>query len=546
LSSLRDIAEAACAAGFFAALVVLFWDPALLATPADSPAAVMLGAAAVVTLLWLALSGSFGYGSARRSDWVALVPFVIALAIRELLTIHSVQEIELQFVRGPYDKHSVVYPLLQIFFLPFVDDAHRFTMHMNGVLGALACLPLYLFVRQRLESRTAGFLCALFLAMHPLVARFSPTDGPYALLLFSWFSGLALLSAARLDARAIVGGGSLLGIAATVRIEGAVILAASLAMLDVRALAEGARRHRAAAVFTLLTIAGLVALQMHFAWQFNLANVPGMPTLEAMLSPLRYSGDLVTALVIVGVLSGFLMPCRLGLGAGIAMLVVTMPVAFSAFPIALHRFVPVFALQAMIAGIGAYALTAWLPVTRRWSWLAAVPGILLACALFLEQRGHLTKPYVFTEEYDLVRRHLVPRGVPVKGCTLLSFKPAMDTALHDFAQVVPHTTLLECNTTDCAQALVEGGCFYYVRSATCYLHTDGQAAACGHAGNRSRVCLSPRCAAFEAGVRLEPIEVRTLDIGDTFAESHWNYPQRAEIGLFRVYPKTVDPTESLR
>jgi hypothetical protein len=340
----------------------------------------------------------------------------------------------------------------------------------------------------------------------------------------------------------MVGGALLLGIAATTRIEGVVYLLASLLMLDLRVLAAGLRRHPVAGAFSLLGVAGLGALQMYFVLQFNFGNCPQLPTLEAMLSPLEYGGDLVTALVIVGVLSGFLLRRHLGLRAGIAMLLVTVPVAFSAFPIALHRFVPVFALQAMIAGLGAHALTAWLPATRRWRSITALPGILLACFMFLEQRGHLEKPYVFTEEYDLVRRHLAPRGVPVKDCALMAFKPTMDTDLHDFAQVVPHTRLIECNSTDCTKALIEGGCFYYVRSATCYFHADGQAAACAPTGNRSRTCLSEPCEAFESSARLELVEVRTLDLWDTFGESHWNYPQWAEIGLFRVYPKGLDRT----
>jgi hypothetical protein len=102
--------------------------------------AIYLGVFALVAFLWLTLCGFFGYGSVNRGDWVGLMPFVVAVAVREFFTRHSVQEIEIQFAQGPVGRHSLVYPLLQMFFAPLVDDAQAFTMHMNGVLGGLACL----------------------------------------------------------------------------------------------------------------------------------------------------------------------------------------------------------------------------------------------------------------------------------------------------------------------------------------------------------------------------------------------------------------------
>src|SRR5207302_10722597 len=110
-----------------------------------------LGIASLAGFLWLALCGSFTFASARRADWVGLVPFAVALGVREGLTVHSLQDFEAQFAQGPIGRHSVVYPLLQMFFAPVVADPQSFTMRMNGVLGSLACLALYLFVRQRVK-----------------------------------------------------------------------------------------------------------------------------------------------------------------------------------------------------------------------------------------------------------------------------------------------------------------------------------------------------------------------------------------------------------
>lgn len=152
------------------------------------PATLLLGSLPLVSFLWLVLAGFFGYGSARRSDWPAIPPFLLALLVREFLTLHSIAEIEIQFAVGHVTRHSVAYPLIQLYFGAIVTDLHAFVLHMNGIVGSLATLPLYLFVRQRTGSRTAGFLAAFFFAAHPVIARVAPTDLPYSLLLATWFS----------------------------------------------------------------------------------------------------------------------------------------------------------------------------------------------------------------------------------------------------------------------------------------------------------------------------------------------------------------------
>ncbi|MGH7787549.1 MAG: hypothetical protein ACRERC_11820 [Candidatus Binatia bacterium] len=62
------------------------------------------------------------------------------------ITLHSVQEIEIQFARDSIRSHSVVYPLWQLLlYAPLVGDAHTLTLHLDGVLGATAGLGAYLF-----------------------------------------------------------------------------------------------------------------------------------------------------------------------------------------------------------------------------------------------------------------------------------------------------------------------------------------------------------------------------------------------------------------
>lgn len=511
----------------------------------------VVGVAVLISFLWLTLTGFFGYASADRGDWVGLVPFALALVVREGFALHSVQEIEIQFAQGPVGRHSVVYPLLQMFFVPLVRDPHRFTMHMNGVLGALACLAMYRFVRQRAGNRAAGFLCAMFLATHPLVVRFSPTDGPYALLLAAWFGGLAFLSTRELDGRAMFAGAGLLGIAATVRIEGAVFLVASLLLLDVRVLIGAARRYPSAVLVSLLAVVVQLAVHMAVLFPFHLggptpvsAVIPRFDWLvEDAVWPARYNDPLFMLLVWVGAVAGLLPRFRLGLFGYIAMLVVLAPVVHSGHAIAMHRLIPACALQALVAGMGAYGLTEWIPRGRRWRWMAAVPGAALAVLVLVQNRDELTRPYVFTEEYDLVRGHLVPGGVPVEGCSVLVFGSIVpqDIDIHDFRQVVPELRVVDCLQVDCLAEIGRGDCFYYVRSAGAYFHPAGVPEACvaagvGAGGDRL-ACLNEPSAAFERAVDLRAVEVKSIDILPTFPDRKANYPEKAEVGLFRVAAK---------
>jgi len=546
--SARHAGTAARTAGLVVILVVSLHATPRPLTVADL--AVCGGVFSITAFLWLVCSGYFGYGSAGRRDWVALIPFLLALVLREALTRHSVQELEIQFAHGPVGRHSLVYPLLQMFFVPLVRDPHGFTMHMNGILGAAACLGMYLFVRQRTGSRRAGCLSALFLALHPVVARFAPTDGPYSLMLATWFAGLALLSAPEVGARSLLGGAALLGIAATTRIEGVLLLAASWFLLDTRELVMATRRHRLAATLGYLVIYLLCALQMRILLPRYLPDdmSPGAwwlllpPRLTSWFDDAvwisAYNSVVFALLVWLGVAAGCRTPARLGLRAYVAMIVVLAPVAGSwSAPFVHHRMIPTYAVQALLAGLGAYNLAGWIPAARRRPWLALLPGTLAATYIVTSRAAELTKPYMFTAEYELVRSHLAPGGTPRTDCVLMTFNShvAGDVDLHDFAQVVPGVQTLDCQRVDCVARLSSGGCIYYVRSAACYLDARGGPAACIGAGvsenGAGRDCLNPACASFERAVELHPIEIQTIDIRNAF-NTDWRYP--AQVGLFAV------------
>jgi hypothetical protein len=488
--------------------------------------------------LWLAASGFPSNAGIERRDWIAGLPFVVALIVREAFTLHSVQEIEIQFALGPTGRHSVVYPLLQLLYSPFVADPHSFTMHLNGVLGAVACLPLYLFVRRGCDSPAAGFACAMFFAAHPLVARFAPTDGPYSLLLLTWFAGLALLSTPHLGARALRTGITLLGIAATLRIEGMVYLVAGLLMLEWRPLYAALRQHPLTAAEAILTVAALAAVQMYFVLGFNLVNMPSVPGAEAWLALTCSSLPGYAALGLVAAMSGLVNGSWLGLRALGALALIMLPVIHSCHPIALHRFAPVAALQALIAGLGVWTIATVLPKLRQSLTPTLALSTLLALGILYSHRDQLSRPYVFTQQYELVRRHLAPRGVIRDDCTLMTFNSVAwgDTDLHDFAQVVPGMPVLDCRAADCIGDLARDGCFYYVRSSGCYFHDEGVPAHCLDPVPTEipTLCLNPTCATFEATAALTPVETFSVDLVDTFPEFARQYPARAPVGLFRV------------
>jgi hypothetical protein len=475
--------------------------------------------------------------------------------VREIGTRHSLQEIVVYFARGPIGRHSVVYPLLQMFFAPLTGDLQRFVMHMNGVLGALACLPLYLFVRQRTGSRTAGVLCALFLAVHPVVARFSPTDGPYAFLVAAWFAGLALLSAPDVDGRGLFAGAALLGIAATCRVEGFLMLPASLLLLDVRALLAAAHRHLGGAALGLAALALLAAVQIYFVFPFHLqgptppsALIPDFAPLVAdAVYPMVYNDPLFAALVLVGAAAGLSgAPYRVGAGAYAAMLLVLAPVVRSGdWILSMHRMVPTCALQTIAAGIGAWRISTWISALSAGRIPAVAPGAVAALVILARHRAELSEQYVFTHEYEIARTHLAPASKAADGCTLLTCNQiGEDVDIHDFGHVLPGMRVLDCRRDDCLSPVKDGGCFYYMRSAGCYFHFEGIPAPCEESGATPAgdriACLNAPAASVERALSLEPVEMRSIDVLATFSDRRGRYPRTAEVGLFRVRPRADD------
>ena len=513
---------------------------------------VLMGILPLMAFLWLALCGVFGYGSPRREDWPALLVFLLALGIREGYARHAIEELEIYFYYGAFpNRHSAVHQLFQMFMQPLASDPYWFMMHVNGVLGALATLPLFLFVRQRTRSRMTAALVATFYAAHPLIVQMTPTDGHYALVLSTWFAGLALLTADEIGARELFGGAVLLGIAATSRAEGGLYLLASLFLIDVGALLAAARRHIGVAVISTCALLGLIAIHVYYCFPGHVPSGHSLPNvgvltltniLRAGLFSVDFNDPIFVALVGIGALAGVVdRRMRLGLGAALGTLIVVWPMSMAThWFTALHRLVPACALQVVAAGVGASWITSWLSPLVRHPWAAAIPALTLALYVFAKHADEVRDPNAVTDEFWMLRNHLAPGGVVNSECTLLSVGRSMDTDIHNFEHVLPGMKVIPCEHYDCVRAVSPGGCFYYVRNLNCYFNEIRTPSDCVDRGRTATgdvyACLDPHCGQLEKALELSPVEERTVDFEGVFYDSrerpHW--PRQADIGLYKV------------
>lgn len=512
-------------------------------------AAVLTGVFSIVAFLWLCATGTFGWASPRRSDWPAIPAFLLAIVMREGIARHAIGDNELYFFYGVFrHRHSVVHPLLGMFLQPLARDPYAWMMHVNGVLGALATLPLFLFVRRRTKREVNAFLVAVFFAVHPIIVQMAPTDLPYSLLFFAWFAGLALLSVDSIGARELIGGSVLLGIAATCRMEGTLFLAVSLLLLDLRHLVSAARAHRAAAWAGAGALVALVAVHAYFCLPAHLTagapppwDPPGFwKTLRAGLLPYDYAHPLFCLLVVTGVVVGSREPqVRIGLGAGLGVLLVVWPFVDSTDAssfLSRHRLVPACALQTIAAGVGAAWFARTLSFSHWWNWATLLPGLAIAFMMFDESRHEMTAPNALTDEFWMLREQLAPGGKVKQGCSLLSLGAREDTDLCDFSQVLPGMRFVRCEHEDCLRIASESGCYYYLRSLNCFYRKGGTPLQCRERGRTASgdhlPCMDPRCVQIESALGLSLVEERRVDVHGAFPDIA--YPRTADLGLYRV------------
>jgi hypothetical protein len=519
------------------------------------PDLVSAGTLPLIVFLWLAATGTFGYGSPGRADWWALLPFLLALAIREGYARHGVEGNVLHFnVRNISDTHSIVYTFYLMFIHPLARDPFQIQMHSNGILGAMAALPLYLFIRQRTGSRAAGTLVATFYAVHPILVQMAPTDSPYSLCFATWFLGLTLLSTAEIGAKQLVGAGGLLGIAATCRPEGGLFLAASLVLLDVRPLLRAARLHLGAAALSFAVLVGLLAAEVYFIFATHMGGGGTLPvdetTIAAVLKAGLWSTDfndpLIVILAIVGAVAGLVnRRLRVGVGALAGALIVVWPFGETTYGgyIILHRLSATCALQVIAAGIGAAWITSWLPAKLREHPAALLPGLVAALYLLVVHRQAIHEQMGLSDEFWMLRNNLAPGGVVKTECKLVWVGRSMDTDIHNFEDVVPGMEGIRCQERDCLADIAKGGCFYYMRGLNCFFSETRTKRECLQEGKTPTggylECIDPECVRVETSLRLELVEQRTVDV-----HTVWNYERRtpfdphfplaADVALYRV------------
>ena len=538
----------------------------LLPWKSAEPASASIGSLSLITVLWLTMTGFFGYATARRDDWPAVAVFLLALGIRAGYARHGVEGDVLHFLgRRTTDSHSFVYTYYLKFIYGVARDPFRLQIHANAILAAVAALPLYLFVRRRTGDRMAALFVALFYAVHPILLQMAPTDSPYSLCFACWFSALALLGGSAIGAREMVGGALLLGIAATCRPEGGLFVPASLLLVDPLAVLRAAVGHVRSALASAGMLLGMLALEVYFVFSTHMGADHRLPvdqctaaaTLAAGLWSTDYNDVLIAVLVLVGALAGSVTKrLRIGLGAAAATLLVVWPFCGTTYGgyIILHRLSAACALQVIGAGVGVAWITSWLPGTLRRHWTAALPGVAAAIYLLVVHRHEIHDQIGLSDEFWMLRNHLAPGGVVEKNCKLVWVGRNMDTDIHDFEDVVPGMEGVRCPQTDCLAEVARGGCFYYMRGLNCFYSETPTKPECRAEGKTPGEgywdCIDPDCVRVEGSLQLDLVEQRTVDVHSVWNYEHDNadphFPLQADVALYRVVGMKRLPTSKTR
>jgi hypothetical protein len=442
------------------------------------------------------------------------------------------------------DKHSVVYPIIRRLLVMAGTDAVTGLFRFNAVVDTLTIAPLFLLLRSRGAGAAAGFFSCLFFAVHPVLARFAPTDAHYPLLMFFWMSGCALLS--RGGAVRVLSGLALLGLAASMRIEGLIYVAASPLLIGPRRIVEILRKPAPAAA----SLAGIAAVSA-LAWlQYRakypcwtgeradfLALLTGPGKFAANLietlsfsatDMLQWSGPLQTAMAALGAAASFLSRrLRWGLGATAAYVLVTAVTyrdAYNMAPWVLHRAMPGFLLQCMLCGLFTGLLVDSLKGPRLKAAAMILLGSSVAVLTPVSEMEFLRREYEFNTEFRILAELRDPGRAKGADCSLLFVRPSHDFGLHEPEHVPVSIGRVFCDGTgNCLKKALEGGCVYYFRNAACY-RTD--------LTNVKDGVQNPLCRDLEDAMMLEPVSEATADLLDSFGYD--NYVGKTVIGLYRV------------
>ena len=510
--------------------------------------------------MWLFLTGFFGFCGLRRSDWAITAPVLAGLFMRLVLARHANSEITVYFhvqsLDALYtDKHSVVYALVKMLLAALMGTSHEVLFVFNAVVGALAAIPLYVYVSRRFDHRVAALFAAALYAVHPLIVRIGPTDAHYPLLVFFWMWGLAFLSGRDLGASQVFAGFVFLGLAASMRIEGPVYAAVAMLMLP-PAFPATIRRSWAAALAGLAVIAGLVAMTLTYkiglwggelglwgwrhSWLGGISSSHVVRAVVALVGHTWWSDVVFLGLAWIGAAAGVIDRRRRG-ALGILALSLVLACLGSAADqnaVVAHLLVPPYVLLAIVGGFGAAWLSELVPAGNARSGAAAALSLVIMVVVPLSHLDRLREEYTFNTEYAMLRRHLAVDSNPIKKCSLLFFSGAGDTELRNPQLIVPEARIVDCMWHDCQQVARGGGCVYYLKGSSCAatfpLQRDEIPSTMPGALPTGSVSMRDVCATFERGVVLKPLEERHVDFFKTFARPGRDMLPAGTIGLYEV------------
>jgi hypothetical protein len=487
------------------------------------------------------------------------VPLAAASAVRFGLALPSNSDTMLHFW-GWEGKHSVVYFHIKRFLWMLGFEQAEGLITLNGAVGCCTTIPLYFFMRNITGSAAAGFFSALLFAVHPLVARFSVSDAHYSPMLFLWFSGLALLSDRSAGSAAVFSGLALLGLGASMRIEGLLYFFSSFLLLGVRRSWRSITGHRAAAAAGILLSAALVAAQYHgrIQWWHTEIHVfrslpGGFPSAGAALGwiagkfRLEMTGELwhgpehatqaiLVALQIAAVVAAA--ADRRWRWPLLGMLAALIPVVFISFsqiawvdPTLTHRLVPPGALRCMIGGAALGWLLSRLEGGALKDAMAALLGVSILACFPLANMGILGERFEFNAEFELVKS-LPPPEAREGGCTVLHMKMREDVALDNPQVIAPGYRFMDCgDPAACVKEAEKGGCVYYFRNAQCFFVMGATLK-----NKRDLRPANAKCNILEDALSLEAVKEATVNFYRTYTQytPHDSLQRWGRIGIYKV------------
>ncbi len=495
-----------------------------------------------LSMIWLLVTGTFRpRGTLLWSDWNAAIPTSLALFVRLHLAKPMNSELTVYFPISTFqgdwkgsEKHSLVFAAMKAVLVQVAGDSHLQFMLINGVVGALTVIPVYLFVRRRLESAPAALLAATVFAVHPIISRYATTDAPYSFILLGWFTGLALLSDREITAGALFSGLVCIGLAGSLRVEGVAYLAISLFMVrwpailaTVRSTPGGAVALAAGLSTSLLfSVGNFVLVRTTWEGERRVGFNPVSSGFQA-LGPLFGSGQEGDLLLTSLCWAGFLAPVfdrRLRaawaiLAAAIAAVIVMRTGPVNA--ITEHRFVPFLAFQAILSGTGAAWVSGLLPFERLRP--IAPPLMAIAIGIVAPIRGLalMRAEHVFNVEYEQVRQAV--RSSPDHPCAVLWFN-AGDDDLNNPRVVLPEAEWINCYRDDCAARIRAGGCLYLLRGSGC--HAEHELKGTGRGQTAAGACRE-----VMASSTRKPLVEQEVNLQETFGLDAYTQTTSAVVGI---------------